>query len=113
MGSEYLTEKDVKISDAKLSEYLVEYLKSENLDSTDVVHFYGDTALALVSRFVLGQKVEVSKDPNVASGRRDFQSNKIEIEIMSTGANAGTLYTNIMLDKVLVVMPNREFRNLS
>ena len=113
LGSEYLTEKDVKVSASKLSEYLIEYLKSENLDSTDVVHFYGDSALTLSERFVLGQKVEVSKDPNVASGRRDFQSNKIEIEVMSTGAELGTLYTNIMLDKVLVVMPNREFRNLS
>ena len=120
LGSEYLTEKDVKIASGRLSEYLIEYLKSENLDSQDIIHFYGDSGLVLTSgtdaigdRFVIGQKVEVSKDPNVASGRRDFQSNKIELEIVSSGALAGTLYTNIMLDKVLVIMPNREFKNLS
>jgi hypothetical protein len=113
LGSEYLTEKDVKCSATALSEYLVEYLKSENLDSQDIVHFYGDSALTLSSFFVIGQKVEVSKDPNVASGRRDFQSNKIELEMVSSSAAAGTLYTNILLDKVLVILPNREFKNLS
>ena len=113
LGSEYLTEKDVKCSATALSEYLVEYLKSENLDSQDIAHFYGDSALTLSSFFVIGQKVEVSKDPNVSSGRRDFQSNKIELEMVSSSAAAGTLYTNILLDKVLVVLPNREFKNLS
>lgn len=120
LGSEYLTEKDVKLSSTRLAEYVVEYLKSENMDSNDVKHFYGDSGLTLTSgtdatgdRVVFGQKVEVSKDPNVASGRRDFQSNKIELEIVSSGAGAGTLYTNILLDKVLVILPNREFKNLS
>ena len=113
LGSEYLTEKDVKVSATALSEYLIEYLKSENLDSADIKHFYGDSALTLSSFFTIGQKVEVSKDPNVASGRRDFQSNKIELEMVSASAAAGTLYTNILLDKVLVILPNREFKNLS
>ena len=113
LGSEYLTEKDVKISATALSEYLIEYLKSENLDSNDIKHFYGDSALALASFFTVGQKVEVSKDPNVSSGRRDFQSNKIELEMVSSSAAAGTLYTNILLDKVLVILPGREFKNLS
>ena len=101
------------MSATALSEYLIEYLKSENLDSQDIAHFYGDSALTLSTYFTIGQKVEVSKDPNVASGRRDFQSNKIELEMVSSSAAAGTLYTNIMLDKVLVIMPNREFKNLS
>lgn len=121
LGSEYLTEKDVKITDLRLAEYLVEYLKSENLDSKDVVHFYGDSGLnlggdnspAAGSRFVIGQKVEVSKDPNVASGRRDFQSNKVQAELIFANPLAATLYTHILLDKVLLVMPNREFKNLS
>jgi hypothetical protein len=113
LGSEYLTEKDVKVSATALSEYLIEYLKSNNMDSGDVKHFYGDSALTLSSFFTIGQKVEVSKDPDVASGRRDFQSNKIELEMVSSGAAAGTLYTNILLDKVLVILPNREFKNLS
>ena len=114
LGSEYLTEKDVQITALRLSEYLIEYLKSENLDSQDVIHFYGDSALVLANNFTIGQKVEVSKDPNVASGRRDFQSNKIELEMIFSSAPASaTLYTNILLDKVLVIMPNREFKNLS
>lgn len=114
LGSEYLTEKDIQISATRLSEYVIEYLKSENLDTHDIVHFYGDSGLSLASNFVIGQKVEVSKDPNVASGRRDFQSNKIELEMVFSSAPAsGTLYTNIMLDKVLVLLPNREFKNLS
>ena len=113
LGSEYLTEKDVKVSATALSEYLIEYLKSNNMDSGDVKHFYGDSALTLSSFFTIGQKVEVSKDPDVASGRRDFQSNKIELEMVSSGAAAGTLYTNILLDKVLVILPSREFKNLS
>jgi len=114
LGSEYLTEKDVQISATRLAEYVVEYLKSENLDSQDIVHFYGDSGLTLANNFTIGQKVEVSKDPNVASGRRDFQSNKIELEMVFASAPASaTLYTNIMLDKVLVIMPNREFKNLS
>ncbi len=113
LGSEYLTEKDIQISGTRLSEYLIEYLKSENLDSQDIIHFYGDSALVLANFFTIGQKVEVSKDPNVASGRRDFQSNKIELEMIFTNPGAATLYTNIMLDKVLVIMPNREFKNLS
>ncbi len=113
LGSEYLTEKDIQISAARQAEYLIEYLKSENLDSDDIKHFYGDSALTLATFFTIGQKVEVSKDPNVASGRRDFQSNKIELEMVSASAALATLYTNIMLDKVLVIMPNREFKNLS
>ena len=113
LGSEYLTEKDVQISATRLSEYLVEYLKSENLDSSDVKHFYGDSALVLADRFTVGQKVEISKDPNVASGRRDLQSNKIEAELVfSTTPDSGTLYTNIMLDKVLKIMAGREFINV-
>ncbi len=113
LGSEYLTEKDVQISSTRLSEYLVEYLKSENLDSSDVKHFYGDSALVLADYFTIGQKVEISKDPNVASGRRDLQSNKIELELVFSSAPASaTLYTNIMLDKVLKIMPGREFVNV-
>ena len=112
LGSEYLTEKDVQITATRLSEYLIEYLKSENLDSGDIKHFYGDSALVLADYFVIGQKVEISKDPNVASGRRDLQSNKIELEMVFSSAPASaTLYTNIMLDKVLKIMPNREFIN--
>ena len=53
-----------------------------------MIHFYGDSALSLSTYFCIGQKVEVSKDPNVASGRRDFQSNK-------------------------VILPGREFQNAS
>ena len=114
LGSEYLTEKDVQISATRLSEYVIEYLKSENLDSQDIIHFYGDSGLTLANNFTIGQKVEVSKDPNVASGRRDFQYNKIELEMVFSSAPASaTLYTNIQLDKVLVIMPNREFKNLS
>ncbi len=113
LGSEYLTERDIKISSARLAEYLIEFLKSENLDSGDLRQFYGDSALVLSNFFVIGQKVEVSKDPNVASGRRDFQSNKVQYETTSSGAVSGTLYTNIMLDKVLLIMPNREFKNMS
>ena len=112
LGSEYLTEKDVQISATRQAEYLVEYIKSENLDSNDIKHFYGDSALTLSSFFTIGQKVEISKDPNVASGRRDLQSNKIELEMVYSSAPASaTLYTNIMLDKVLKVLPNREFIN--
>ena len=114
LGSEYLTEKDVQISATRQSEYLVEYLKSNNLDSMDFVHFYGDSGLDLTTRFVIGQKAEISKDPNVASGIRDFQSNKIELELKySTSPVSATLYTNIMLDKVLVLKNNREFENRS
>ena len=113
LGSEYLTEKDVQISATRLSEYLIEYLKSENLDSSDVKHFYGDSALVLADYFTIGQKVEISKDPNVASGRRDLQSNKIEAELVFSSAPASaTLYTNIMLDKVLKIMAGREFINV-
>jgi hypothetical protein len=114
LGSEYLTEKDVQISATRLAEYLVEYVKSNNLDSHDIVHFYGDSALVLASYFCIGQKVEVSKDPDVSSGRRDFQSNKVEVELVYSSAPASaTLYTNIHLDKILVVLPGREFKNMS
>jgi hypothetical protein len=114
LGSEYLTEKDVQISSTRQAEYLIEYLKSMNLDSQDVVHFYGDSALTLSSFFTIGQKVEISKDPNVASGRRDFQSNKIELEmVFSSSPASATIYTHIMLDKVLLIKANREFDNLS
>lgn len=114
LGSEYLTEKDVQISSARLSEYTIEYLKSENLDTHDMIHFYGDSGLSLVNNFVIGQKVEVSKDPNVASGRRDLQSNKIELELdFSSAPAAATLYTNVNVDKVLQILSGREFRNLS
>tara|TARA_R110000868_G_scaffold50863_6_gene161925 strand:+ start:59 stop:1279 length:1221 start_codon:yes stop_codon:yes gene_type:complete len=114
LGSEYLTEKDVQMSATRLSEYLIEYLKSNNLDSQDILHFYGDSALVLSTYFTLGQKVEVSKDPDVLSGRRDFQANKVELELVfsSTPASA-TMYTHIELDKVLVILPGREFKNLS
>ncbi len=112
LGSEYLTEKDVQISATRQSEYIIEYLKSNNLDSMDIVHFYGDSGLNLANNFVIGQKAEISKDPNVASGIRDFQSNKVELELKFSSAPASaTLYTNIMLDKVLVLRPNREFEN--
>ena len=113
LGSEYLTEKDVQVSTTRLSEYLIEYLKSNNLDSHDMIHFYGDSGLSLVNNFVIGQKVEVSKDPEVLSGRRDFQANKVELELVFSGPAAATLYTNIELDKVLVILPGREFKNLS
>jgi hypothetical protein len=114
LGTEYLTEKDVNVSSTRLSEYLVEYLKSNNLDSQDIVHFYGDSALTLSSFFCIGQKVEVSKDPNVASGRRDFQSNKVELMMsFSSAPSSATLYTQINIDKVLLIFPGREFQNAS
>jgi len=114
LGSEYLTERDVQITSARLSEYVVEYLKSENLDSHDMINFYGDSGLSLATFFVIGQKVEISNDPSVASGRRDLQSNKIEIELdFSSAPAAATLYTNVNIDRVLQILPGREFRNLS
>jgi len=112
LGSEWLTEREIKVSATNECEYLVEYLKSMNLESSDIVNFYGDSTLALTSRFVIGQKVEVSKDPDVSSGRRDFQSNKVELEMNFVGAVAATLYTNIMLEKNLVLLPGRQFKNV-
>lgn len=67
LGSEYLTEKDVKISATRLSEYLVEYLKSENLESHDMATLYGDSALVLANFFTIGQKVEVNHNASVLS----------------------------------------------
>ena len=121
LGSEWLTEREVKIGlatgggNGRNVEYVVEFLKSMNLESSDVVNFYGDSALTLATKFVIGQKVEVSKDPDVSSGRRDFQSNKVELELNfgSGGATAAaTLYTNIMLEKNLVLLPGRQFKNV-
>lgn len=115
LGSEWLTEREIKVSSTQQVEYLVEYLKSMNLETSDVITFYGDSGLVLTDRFVLGQKVEVSKDPDVSSGRRDFQSNKVELELNfgSAGATgAATLYTNIMLEKNLVMLPGRQFKNV-
>lgn len=113
LGSEWLTEREIKVSDSRQCEYLVEYLKSMNLESSDIVNFYGNPDLKLQERFVIGQKVEVSKDPDVSSGRRDFQSNKVELE-MNFGGSVGlaTLYTNIMLEKNLVLLPGRNFKNV-
>jgi len=116
LGSEWLTEREIKVSATQEVEYLVEYLKSMNLESSDVITFYGDSELGngngLGDRFVIGQKVEVSKDPDVSSGRRDFQSNKVELELSFTGPAAATLYTNIMLEKNLVMLPGRQFKNV-
>ena len=116
LGSEWLTEREIKVSDTKQVEYLAEYLKSMNLETSDVINFYGDSDLDLADSFVIGQKVEVSKDPNVASGRRDFQSNKVELELNFAGTSlfpkAATLYTNIMLEKNLVMLPGRNFKNV-
>lgn len=113
LGSEWLTEREIKVSATKQCEYLVEYLKSMNLETSDVVHFYGDSTLDLSERFVIGQKVEVSKDPDVSSGRRDFQSNKVELELnFGSSVAAATLYTNIMLEKNLVMLPGRQFKNV-
>ena len=111
-GSEYLTEKDVQVTTTRNAECLVELLKSMNLETSDIVNFYGDSGLVLSERFVLGQKCEVSKDPTVSSGRRDYQSNKIELEMNFTGAAAATLYTNILLEKKLVILPGRQFKNV-
>lgn len=114
LGTEYLTERDIQITAARNAEYLVEYIKSQNLDTQDLVFFYGDSNLNLTNRFLIGQKVEVSKDPNVASGRRDFQTNKIELEMSYSSAPASaTLYTFVHLDKILVILPGREFKNMS
>lgn len=114
LGSEYLTEKDVQISSTRKSEYLVEFLKAQNLDSSDIKHFYGDSDLSLTSWFCIGQKVEISKDASVLSGRRDMQSNTIYLELtFGVSVAAATLYTQVLLDKTLMIKPNREFVNLS
>jgi hypothetical protein len=112
LGSEYLTEKDVQVSTQRNVEYVVEYLKSVNLESQDVINFYGDSGLSLTDRFTIGQKVEVSKDPNVSSGRRDYQSNKIELEMNFSSPASATLYTSTMIEKNLVLLPGRNFKNL-
>lgn len=112
LGSEYLTEKDVQVSTQRNVEYVVEYLKSVNLESQDVINFYGDSGLSLTDRFTIGQKVEVSKDPNVSSGRRDYQSNKIELELNFSSPASATLYTSTMIEKNLVMLPGRNFKNL-
>ena len=113
LGSEWLTEREIKVSTTNEVEYLVEFLKSMNLESSDVVNFYGNPDLELTEKFVIGQKVEVSKDPDVSSGRRDFQSNKVELELNFGGGVMGaTLYTNIMLEKNLVLLPGRQFKNV-
>ena len=114
LGSEYLTEKDVQISSTRQAEYLIEYLKANNLDSADIKHFYGDSGLTLSNWFVIGQKVEISKDASVLRGRRDMQSNTIyaELTFSSAPANA-TLFTQVLLDKTLVIKSNREFENRS
>jgi len=114
LGSEYLTEKDVSISATRQAEYLVEFLKANNLDSSDIKHFYGDSALVLGDWFTLGQKVEISKDASVLSGRRDMQSNTLYAELTFASApSTATLYTMVSLDKTLVIKANREFVNQS
>jgi len=114
LGSEYLTEKDVQISATRQAEYLVEFLKAQNLDSSDIKHFYGDSALTLSDWFCLAQKVEISKDASVLSGRRDMQSNTLYAELTFSSTPAtGTLYTQVALDKTLVIKANREFVNQS
>jgi len=112
LGSEYLTEKDIQVSATRNVEYVVEYLKSLNLESQDIINFYGDSTLDLDDRFCLGQKVEVSKDPNVSSGRRDYQSNKIELDMVFSSPLTATLYTSTMVEKNLVMLPGRNFRNI-
>ena len=114
LGSEYLTEKDIQITATRQAEYLVEYLKSNNLDSSDIKHFYGDSALVLSNWFVIGQKVEISKDASVLSGRRDMQSNTIYLDLsFSSSPASATIYTQVLLDKTLVIKKNREFENRS
>lgn len=112
LGSEYLTERDIKVADTKLSEYLVEFLKANNLESQDIVNFYGDQTLTLATSFVIGQKVELSKDASVSSGIRDTQTNKIELELIFDGTNtAGTLYTCVDIDRILKIKAGRTFIN--
>jgi hypothetical protein len=112
LGSDDLTERAVQVSSTRLSEYTVEYLKANGLCTEDVVLFLGDSGLDLTTYFVLGQKVEVSKDDGVRSGRRDYQSNKIELDFsFSSAPSAATLYTEIMVEKTVKILSGKEFVN--
>jgi hypothetical protein len=113
LGSDDLTERAVQISATRRSEYLIEWLKSNNMDSKDVPLFLGDSGLNLDTYFCIGQKVQTGKDEDELSGRRDYQSNKIELDMNFSSAPASaTLYTNIILEKAIKIFSGREFVNL-
>lgn len=120
LGSKYLTESEVRLSSTQQTEYLNEWIKSQNLFAKQ--HgLWGKAALTpavlLDSKFVIGQKVDRSKTESVLSSLRDPNENKLEVVYKySSAPSAGTLYTVVNLDKEMVLMPgkrviDRDFSN--
>ncbi len=112
LGSQDLTEAAIACSATRAAEYLYEYLKSQKIDP---LNFSGDAALTaaelLADNFVIGQRGDRSNDPDELSSVRDNQQNRLELELNFTGGDAAALYTVAHLDKRLIIMGNRQFKN--
>jgi hypothetical protein len=111
LGSQYLTESTVSVSTTQAAEYLMEYLKSQKIDPFSLVGDSGLDGDFLANRFCLGQRADRSNDPDELSSVRDNQQNRLEIELNFSGGDAAALYTFSHLDKRLIIMNNRQFKN--
>lgn len=112
LGSQDLTESTIAVSATRAAEYLYEYLKSQKINPlVDIGDSLLTQAELLADRFVIGQRADRSNNPDELSSVRDNQQNRLELELNFTGGDSASLYTCAHLDKRLIIMGNRQFKN--
>ena len=99
--------------------FLIIYLISQKL-TAQPYGIYGKTALtpAVLSgntagaKFVIGQNVDRSKTDSILSSPEIVKANDLQLKLtFSPNAAAASIYTFVMIDKRLVIRPNRALFN--
>ncbi len=112
LNNKPLTDKRINISATRLTEYIVEYVKSQRINLDQLV--FGGSNLALSSRVVIGSRFDRATNDDVISSLRDEDNNEIEVEVeYSSAGAAATTYFYVLTDQQLRVQANREFKDIA
>ena len=112
LNNKPLTDKRINIAATRLTEFVLEYVKSQRLNLDQIV--YGSDLFVAANRQAIGSRFDRSNNDDVISSLRDEDNNEVEIEVefSSTGA-AATTYFYILTDQQLRIKPNREFQDIA
>jgi len=112
LNNKPLTDKTIPMSATRLSEYLIEYEKSQRINLDQLV--YGNENLAITSRPVIGQRFDRATTDDVISSLRDEDNNEVEVDIeFSSSGAAATTYIYVLTDQQLSIHAGKRFEDVA
>ena len=112
LGQHNLTKYEIKVSATKLAEYLYYHTVSQKMNFGLSGFAAGNERLDFSTRFVLGQRADLSHAENVISSMVDGTRNKLVLDVnFSSSPASHSFYVYTQLDKEFVIKSGRETVN--